>query len=346
MRAHFWIPEPAPDVDGWDPDSAPEAYSTGIGHNLYELYARLRSAGEAVTLGPDQPDRGVVVVYAKSLRPLTAQLALLRGLGSKPLIVIRSDTDPGWHPRLTADVEVMPYASAVSSASHVWVPALPQRGMIRRSAGRFGRIRTVGFKGNPANLPSFMHGPRWVLALEDMGLRWLRDTPEHVDGSDQSWHDFSEVDVAVCLRAEHWGRHSWKPATKLINAWCAGVIPLVGPEQGYLDLVTPNEDAFLVANECDVVAVLKRLTADSDLVRATERAIGKRASEFAMDTVLDQWRALLHRTSETPIGTDALRKRRRDARRLSALTRLNKLRRNHRGRRRFARQGVLRKADE
>jgi hypothetical protein len=327
MRVHFWISDPTPEVDGWDPDSAPERYSTGVGHNLYELYVRLRAAGRSVTLGPAQPDHGVVVVFARSLRPLTAQRALLGGLGSKPLIMIRSDIDPDWRTRLTPDIEVMPYASAVASPSQTWIPALPQRGMIHRSVERFGCIRTVGFKGNPQNLPEFMRERAWVQALEAIGLRWLPDAPQRGDGSDHTWHDFSGMDVAVCLRAEDVGRRSWKPATKLINAWCAGVIPLVGPEPGYLDLVTPNKDAFLVANESDVIAALRRLVSDPELVQATERAIEQRAKDFATDAVLDQWWALFQRTSETHVCADVLRKRRRDALHLSVLTNLNKPRR-------------------
>jgi hypothetical protein len=327
MRAHFWIPEPAPEVDGWDPDSAPERYSTGIGHNLYELYVRLRAAGESVSLGPVQPDDGVVVVFARSLRPLTAQRAMLGGLGSKPLIMIRSDIDPGWRTRFTPDIEVMPYASAATGQSQTWIPALPQRGMIRRSVERFGRIRTVGFKGNPENLPVFMRERAWVQTLEAMGLRWLPDTPHRGDGSDHTWHDFSEMDVALCLRAEHVDRRSWKPATKLINAWCAGAIPLVGPEPGYLDLVTPNEDAFVVTNESDLTVALRRLVSDPSLVQATEQAIEQRASDFARDAVLDQWWTLFWRTSETHVAPDVLRKRRRDALHLSVLTNLNRPRR-------------------
>src|SRR5688500_14523377 len=111
MRVHFWLSAPAPEVDCWDPDLAPERYSTGIGHNIYELYARLRAAGRSVSLGPVQPDTGVVVVFARSLRPLTAQRALLENLGAKPLIMIRSDVDPRWRTRFTVDIEVMPYAS-------------------------------------------------------------------------------------------------------------------------------------------------------------------------------------------------------------------------------------------
>jgi hypothetical protein len=324
MGAHFWIPEPLPEVDDWDPDAAPECFSTGIGHNLYELYARLRAAGKPVTLGPDQPRDGVVVVYARSLRPLTAQQALLRGLGSKPVVVIRSDIDPGWHTRFTPDVAVMPYASAVSGPGQTWLPALPQRGLIRRSAERFGRIRTVGFKGNRANLPVFMGEPAWAATLGAMGLTWMPDTPQSGEGPDQRWHDFSEVDVAVCLRAEHVDRRAWKPATKLINAWCAGAIPLVGPEPGYLDLVTPEEDAYLVENESDVIAALKRLAADPDLVAAAERAIGRRADDFAMNTVLDRWWILLEQTAHTPVLPEVLARRRREARRLSVLNRANR----------------------
>ena len=326
MHVHFWIPEPAPEVDDWDPDSEPQRYATGVGHNLYELYARLRGKGHAVTLGPNQPDDGVVVAFAKSLRPLTAQHALLGGLGSKPLIVIRSDVDPGWRTRFAPTVEVMPYGSAVSKPFQTWIPALPQRGMIRRSVERFGRVRTVGFKGNPENLPGFMRDPAWIQTLAAMGLRWLPDSPRMWGGSDQRWHDFAEIDIAVCLRAEEVGRRSAKPATKLINAWCAGAIPLVGPEPACLDLVTPNRDAFVVRNEADTVAVLKRLTTDPGLVQATEEAIGARSKAFATDAVLDRWLALLRQMSQATLPADVLRKRRRDARRISVLTRLNALR--------------------
>ena len=315
-------------MDGWDPDSAPERYSTGLGHNLYELYARLRAAGEPVTLGPEVPDDAVVVLaFAKSLRALSAQYALLRGLGSKPVVLIRSDMDPEWHLRFPPDVEVMPYGSAVTGPSQTWVPALPQRGLIRRSADRFGHIRTVGFKGHRTNLPSFMRERSWALTLEGMGLRWLVDSPRLGDDSDQSWHDFSQVDVAVCLRAEEVGRRSWKPATKLINAWCAGAVPLVGPEPAYLDLVTPNEDAFVVDNEADVVAALKRLTAEPAMVQAIEAAIERRAKAFTRDAVLDQWRSLLSHTSEGVLTASVRRRRRWEGLRLSVLTRLNTLRR-------------------
>ncbi|MEW6471662.1 MAG: glycosyltransferase [Actinomycetota bacterium] len=267
------------------------------------------------------------MVFARSLRPLTAQRALLGGLGTKPLIMIRSDIDPGWRTRFTADIEVMPYASAVTGPSQTWIPALPQRGMIRRSAERFGRIRSVGFKGNPQNLPPFMRQRGWVQALHAMGLQWLPDTPQQGDGSDHTWHDFSETDVAVCLRAEEVGRRSWKPATKLINAWCAGAIPLVGPEPGYQDLVTPDEDGFLVASESEVIGTLRRLVNDPGLVQATERAIQQRARDFTTDAVLDQWWALLRRASEVQVSPDVLRQRRRDARRLLILTNLNRPRR-------------------
>lgn len=326
MRAHFWVPEPAPDLEGWDPDAAPERYSTGVGHNIYELYVRLQAAGERVTLGPVQPEDGVVVAFAKSLRDLSAQHALLRGLGNKPLMLIRSDIGPGWHPRFTADVEVMPYGQAVTGPSQIWVPALPQRGMLRRSAERFGRIRTVGFKGNPENLPAFMRDPAWTLTLEAMGLQWLADSPQQWGGSDHNWHDFSEVDVAVCLRAEDVGRQSWKPATKLINAWCAGAIPLVGPEPAYLELVTPQRDAFVVENESDVVGALERLQTEPALVQATEAAIETRAKAFAPEAVLEKWRTVLRRTLDSKLASGALRRRRRDRLRLAALSTFNKLR--------------------
>ena len=38
-----------------------------------------------------------------------------------------------------------------------------------------------------------------------------------------SWSDFSQVDLVVAIRPPHPRLHSPKPATKLVNAWIAGV---------------------------------------------------------------------------------------------------------------------------
>ena len=318
VRAHFWVPEHIAGVDDWDPDASPDRFPTGLGHNLLELYVRLRARGAPVALGPVPRPGDVVVAFAKSLRSPAAQRSLFRSLTSNPLIVIRSDINPSWRLRFAPDLEVMPYESAVSGPSQVWLPALPQRGMVRRSPARFGTIATVAFKGQPDNLPDFMRDDRWARTLVGLGLRWLLDLPRQWDGSEQRWHDFSEVDVAVCLRSTAEAhRTPWKPATKLINAWCAGAIPLVGAEPAYEDLVTPNRDAVAVHSERDVVETLAELATNRELVRTVEGHIAARAEEFAPDAVLARWEELIVRAAElSPASSDA-RERRRARVRLS-----------------------------
>lgn len=71
--------------------------------------------------------------------------------------------------------------------------------------------------------------PAWQEQLKALGLNW------HVVTTSSRWHDYSDVDVVLAARA--FGRpnsYAWKPATKLYNAWHAGVPAIFSGESSLL----------------------------------------------------------------------------------------------------------------
>ena len=155
-----------------------------------------------------------------------------------------------------------------------WLPPLPQRGLVPRRPGRFGSIRSVAFKGNPENVPPDMKTESWTAALATRGISWWPDVPKNTDGSDQRWHDFAEVDAAICMRNPAKVLDiERKPATRLVNAWRAGCIPLAHPEPAYRELGTDETDLFFVkdgpyVSRCSIASVTTRSSCTESRIRS------------------------------------------------------------------------------
>ncbi len=297
---HFWVPSttasPA-DVLAWDPDREPGRYASGVGHNLLELGVRLQRGGLDVSLGEEVP-RGarLLVVFPKSVYQRGRLQAVLRAgqrAGGR-FAVVRSDTPLSWGFPVRPVVEFMPTRGAVRHRWQQWLPPLPQRGLEPRLEDRFGRIRSVAFKGYPENVPSVLGTPEWAEALASRGVEWLLDAAADADGAGQRWHDFAAVDAVLCVRAERTTENiERKPATRLINAWAAGCVPLAEPDPGYVELGTDGSDVFFIDSPFGALSVIDRLNADGDLLARVERRIRERAATFAAASILDQWREAL-----------------------------------------------------
>ncbi len=312
---HFWLHNPPPleELTDWCPDSEPQRYASGVGHNLLELYKRLEAEGVDVSVGSDVPS-GVrlLVVFLKSAfekrptrrRPLRDALRAVQRVGGR-FVLIRSDAPPEWEFPARPVAEFVPTASMIQHPWQRWLPPLPQRGLIPRRPERYGRIRSLAWKGNPPGVHPDLLSPRWLEALEARGVRWWLDAPGHTDGSDQAWHDFAEVDAVLCVRTpeqiERFG--AAKPPTRLINAWVAGSIPFAGPEPAYLELASQSEDALFIDSPWACLELIDRLNADPRTITAIEERCRIRAEEFSLQSVVARWRdALLDAADEVQVG--------------------------------------------
>ena len=122
----------------------------------------------------------------------------------------------------------------------------PQPALIARDPARGDRIENIAYKGLSGNLHPEFHGKAWREFLAARGLRWVTDAVEESQSRDDksklAWNDYREVDLVLAVRLPSrnvLGRsdlHPRKPATKLYNAWRAGVPALLGPELAYREL--------------------------------------------------------------------------------------------------------------
>lgn len=293
----FWLrhDRAADGITSWDPDLEPWRFASGYGHNILELFVRLQQLGMPVSLETMPPrETALLVVFLKSALVSRAQLhdALAAAWSARGRVaLIRSDAEPRERFPIRPLVEFVGSPTQVSRAWQRWLPALPQRGLVPRAEARRGSIRCVAFKGNPENVPPELRTARWAQALAERGIEWWLDVPAATDGSDQAWHDFSRVDVALCVRHrdEFEVLGTEKPPTRLINAWLAGSIPIATREPSYSSLATHGRDVVFVDSIWDALGVIDRLNGSPSELANVEQAVAERAAEFAPDRVLRRW---------------------------------------------------------
>ena len=305
---HFLVCD-ATDLDGldeWDPDAEPVRYADGEGHNLLELRQRLRATGRLVTVGSTVPRDATLVVFMP--RPLLRQsggrwFGLARKMSRHRVVALRSDLEMTRPLPIRTDLVVAPsqsFIKAFPQRSMKFLPLLVQRGLISREPSRGDQISVVGIKANPGGVSDWFKDPALVERLQQLGLKLDVDAPASSSGSDQSWHDFSGIDVAICARPE--GRSTiTKPATKLRNAWAAGVIPLASREPAYVEIGTDRHDVLFFDDPAEVPLLLGELRADAELRSRLWRGVAETAASMpSVADQVDQWWAVFLENERPP----------------------------------------------
>ena len=293
---HFLTWVDPDDLATWDPDLEPRRFSTGLGHHLLEPYARLRDLGLHVSVGVVPPATTATVVTSlndlytwEGRRRARASWTIDRAAWRVGRLVVvtgdhpRADLVPGF-----AGTVVVANPSGAVGRHTRWLPLPLQRGMVPRRADRRGRVATLALKTGTENVPDEYRASAFRDALADLGVAF------RIDERSDRWPDFADIDLVLCARRHHpaWDcdhRHARKPPTKLVNAWGAGCVPLIHPEQGYLDLAEPGADALVVRSPDDVIGAVRNLQADPALLAKLEDGVGRRQAEFTQDRVMDAW---------------------------------------------------------
>lgn len=90
--------------------------------------------------------------------------------------------------------------------------------------------------------------------------------------------------------------HATKPASKLINAWLAGVPALLGAESACRALRRDPLDYLEVGDVAEAEAALRRLRDDPEWMAAMIENGHRRALEFRLEPLLEHWQRLLFET--------------------------------------------------
>lgn len=300
MRASFFLPgEPAlAELARLDPDRASAEFRRGERAWVLQSFLRLRAAGFACDLVGSLPREGLVVFHGKHERWVRADWPRS---GPRPVLVgVRADNrEP-----LAAEFEVVQNGRFAAAGRRFWLPHWPQPGLVPRDPARGERIGRAVYKGFLANLHPELRGGRWAEALERRGIEWVVDARAFEAGAATEraaldWADFSAADLSVAVRPPERKTDFSKPATKLVNAWLAGVPALLGAEYAYREIRRSELD-YLEVDAADPVGsaerAVDRLLAEPALYREMVEHGRRRAGEYDVAAVTARWIELLGTT--------------------------------------------------
>ena len=285
------------------PDDATTNWS-GFGLGVYawtiQTYLRVREAGVTCALVDHLPDEGIIFLHRNAFRSHRhGQAVLPRRL----LVCFQGDLPP--HPAAQAHIVQNPVQANRPSGAY-FMPHWPQPGLQPRGMDRGDRFDTIAFFGHAANLAPELTGPDWVDTLRHLGLRWqpvvnTNRWNEH-QALDTRWNDYRHVDAVVAvrsfdsrvLRQTHTYRH--KPATKLYNAWLAGVPAVLGQECGYRAERQSDLDYIEATTFSEVMQALVRLKEDRTQRQAMIQNGAARSQAITPESITQQWLHLIQHT--------------------------------------------------
>ncbi len=292
MRVSFLLPGESDlaGLLGLDPDRDHELFKRGERAWVLQTYLRLAAAGRPVELTGAPPADGLVVFHAKHRRWVVAHARELR---RAILVGIRGDL----HSPRVADFEVVQNGFLADGRRLFHVPHWPQPGLVPRDPARGDAVRRVAYKGFARNLAPEFQGRRWLGYLAARGLEWEYAAAEFAGAATDElrlgWHDFRDVDLILAVRPPSRQLHPGKPATKLVNAWLAGVPALLGPEIAYRERRRAPFDYLEVRSVDQAIAAVERLVAERGLYRALRDRCALRAAELTPRSWIDAWTELL-----------------------------------------------------
>jgi hypothetical protein len=241
-----------------------------------QTYLQLKDAGEPVSI-------------SSSFLPDTVCVASTLDFGIRDrtfdsfVVGCRSD---GFEPAL-ADVTIVQNKGMVQRSTDVFIPHWPQPGLIGREVARQTQIEQMAFKGSEVNLYESFRSSDFLRRLSDLGVFF------EVNGLPEAglvrWRDYRCDDLVMAARDLTVEDAKVKPASKLVNAWFAGVPALLGPEPAFRELRTSDLDYIEVRTPDDVLNAVTFLRANPERYRAMIENGLRRAQAFTPQRIRSRW---------------------------------------------------------
>ncbi|GAB4165545.1 MAG: hypothetical protein Fur0032_02380 [Terrimicrobiaceae bacterium] len=248
---------------------------------IFQTAMELEAGWPEVRLVTELPTSGIVVALAGNLPPT------LPARPGRFLIDVVADGSP--HPSAQKHICQNPLQARKLPGS-VFLPHWPQPGLIPRDPARGDRWENVCFYGDPGNLHHDLAHPDFARCLRKslgMDIRLV---------SASGWHDFSQTDCVLAVRDP--GLHPHKPATKLYNAWLAGVPFIGGRESAYIEEGRLGVNFVCVEDFSEVLPALKNLAENPDQRRGLVAEGSKAAKNRNQEATTLAWRRLLTKCIE------------------------------------------------
>jgi hypothetical protein len=258
-----------------DVDAQQSRFRSGIDVWIVQSYLLLRApleaAGYRVVFGARYPRHAIGIAHWDDLN------AYFNGAHRARMIGVRADRSPLY----SCERVIVQNDNPAAREAERYVAHWPQPGLVARDPARATRIETLAYFGRLARLPRWLRSAEFSRRLGALGVE-LRL-------SESAWNDYHDVDLAIAARAEGASMLELKPATKLTNAWLAGVPALLGDEPAFRRLRRDPLDYLAIAGADDVIDSIARLKADPATYRAMVGNGAERGAEFTRDAVTRRW---------------------------------------------------------
>ncbi|MBA3698674.1 MAG: glycosyltransferase family 1 protein [Planctomycetes bacterium] len=255
-----------------DPDLTPELWRDGLDTWIVQTYLRLRQQSDLpfhCTLSAKFMPDAINVAHRDEASPWFRPASCYT-------VVIRADRPPV----LSADQVVVQNPGQIGP-NHTFIPFWPQPGLVPRVPLPTARFRNLAFLGRPEHLSSAFTdgGLQRSLAAMGINLELRRDR----------WYDYRDIDVVFAVRSEHPAMIASKPASKLINAWHAGVPAILGREPAYQLTGRPGVDYLEADTPAEMLAAITRLRDDPDFYQRMITAGKIQAELHSVAAVAKRW---------------------------------------------------------
>ena len=183
-------------------------------------------------------------------------------------------------------------SKSFSFRKYYFIPFWPQPNLIPRDPRRKDRFENIAVFGYGVATeflePSFQRG------LNELGLRLVIASRHNAE----LWSDYSDIDAVLADRAYYennkWqafkkDTFDWKPASKLINAWHAGVPAVLGPESAYRAERRSELDYIEVDSLDKALNAFRRLRDDIGLRHRMVENGRIRARETSAENMVKKW---------------------------------------------------------
>jgi hypothetical protein len=250
---------------------------------VYQTWALLREAGVNVSLITELPKTGLILALSGTLHS-----SFQSDHNNPDLFLVDIVADGLPHPAAHFHLVQNQLHARRLSHSH-FIPLWPQPGLIPREASRNRLFERVSFFGDPKNLAAAFFTPSWQQSLKELSLDF------EIRRANQ-WHDYSNVDAVIAIRDFSRSRQLHKPATKLYNAWLAGVPFIGGNDSAYQFDGRPGIDYLVARSPEEVLKALRRLKEDiSWRVELIKNGV-ESGKKFNRSATLERWKLLIDQT--------------------------------------------------
>jgi len=231
----FYIPKEKFQVKSW-PSSAKEYWKWQCstheispmqsGGFLWTLqtYLHLNDSGFPCKLVDTLPDEGIILAHRdfldEDIKPSPKQL----------FVCLRADVDR--HNFSQLHVVQNPFQAICGGSLTLWeshfIPHWPQPDIIPRDPTRGDKFENITFVGNAVNLVQEFQEEKWFEQLKELGLKF------QLQLTHEQWNNYHNTDVILAIRGFGTeNAYGGKPASKLYNAWHAGIPVILGYETAF-----------------------------------------------------------------------------------------------------------------